>query len=226
MDSNSSAPLSPVVPPARVLLVDSHPVILAGLAAVLAEHADFLVVDKLDSGAGVVEAVRRHRPDLLLMDLRLKDVDGLRLVQELASLLDLCTRLTVLTTDLTHDETIALVRLGVRGVLLKEMPVALIVQCLRRVQAGGQWLERDSMALALEQVIKRETDLQQIERALSKRELELAMLVAKGVCNKTASRHLSLSEGSVRVYLNRIYTKLKVANRMELSLHFRERGLI
>ena len=226
MDSNADSNQSVNTAPARILLADGEPITLLGLSTLLAQHADFVVVDSLNSADGLVEAVKRHRPDILLMDLRLKGGGGLPVIEELFAIEGLPTRLAILTTALSDAETCELIKYGVSGLLLKDIPLELIVQCLRRVHAGGQWLERQSIALALEGMLKREAEFQVLERQLSKRELELALLIARGASNKAASKTLSLSEGSVRVYLNRIYEKLHVSSRMELSIAFRDKGLV
>lgn len=210
----------------RILLADSQPIVMHGLRALLKEQEDFVIVDMLTTATGLVDAVQSRQPDILLMDLQIKDGQGMELIRELSLIQDLSTRIAILTAELTHTETCELIKYGVNGVLLKDMPTNLIMQCLRSVYAGNRWLERHSTTLALERILQAEASYQDIARQLSKRELELATLIAKGTANKLAATTLNLSEGSVRTYLNRIYTKLNLANRLELSLYFRARGLI
>ena len=102
----------------------------------------------------------------------------MQLVKELSLIQDSSTRIAILTSALTHTEICELIRYGVNGVLLKEMPTHLIVQCLRSVHAGDRWLERQSMALTLEHILLAEAVYQDMERRLSKRELELARTYA------------------------------------------------
>lgn len=212
--------------PIRVLLVDPHPVTLLGLSALLADNKDYEIVGSLNSESGIAETIKLKQPDIVLMDLHLPEVDSLKLIQEIQATGGSAIKVVILAATLSEAETCDLVKNGVKGVLLKEMPTALITQCLQRIHLGGEWLERRSMKLAFEQILRRESEFQAIAAHLSPNELSLATLIAAGHNNKSAARQLQLSEGSARVYLNRIYTKLQVSNRLQLALLFKERGLV
>jgi DNA-binding NarL/FixJ family response regulator len=209
----------------RVLLIDSHPITLLGIRTLLQEQADISLIDALSVPAGILDLITQQCPDIVLMDIRTADGKGMEVVRSISTL-NVPTRVVVLTAALNDSETCELIRLGVKGVLLKEMPTYLIIQCLRRVSEGGKWFERRSMTSALELVLKREMEFQELSHCLSVRELELAMLIATGCRNKTASKYLGLSVGSVSVYLNRIYRKLNVSNRLEMTLFLKEKGVI
>lgn len=211
---------------ARILLIDSHPITLLGLNALLEACSDYEVVDKLSSASGITEILKQKRPDLVLMDLHLPKTNGINLIREINAATENSAKIVILTSALSQAETCDLIRTGVKGILLKEMATALIMQCLRRVQSGGEWIERNSMKHAFEQMLRRESEHQSIAAQLSPREMNLATLIASGHNNKSAARQLLITEGSARVYLNRIYTKLQVPNRLQLAILFKEKGLV
>jgi DNA-binding NarL/FixJ family response regulator len=127
---------------------------------------------------------------------------------------------------LDEDEVLEAIRLGVRGVVLKEMAPRLLVQCLRKVHAGGEWLEKHSVGRALEKILQHEAGAQQLARILTARELEITRLVASGLRNREIAQQLSLSEGTVKLHLHNIYKKLKVDSRLALTLHVQGKGLV
>jgi DNA-binding NarL/FixJ family response regulator len=208
-----------------IILADGHPVTLKGLEYILSDDSAFHILESCSNGDSTLSAVRRHRPELLLIDLNLPEKDGLATIAEIA-LNASPVRVILFAAAIDDHQTCQAIRLGVRGVLLKTMPPHLIVQCLRKVLTGGQWLERKSIHMALENTLRQQTAYEKVTQLLTKREFELTMLVAKGLCNKDAARQLNISEGSVKVYLNRIYKKLQVNNRVELTLALQKRGLI
>lgn len=212
--------------PIRILLVDSKPIVLFGLSALLEGNSDYEIVGKLDSVTYMTELLKLKQPDIVLMDLHMPGIDGLKLIKEIQIAAQGAAKVVIHTATLNGTETCELIREGVKGILLKEMPITLIMQCLQRVHSGGEWLERRCMRLAFEQILRRESAAQVVAAHLSNREMSLAALIAKGHSSKSAARELQITEGSVRVYLNRIYSKLKVANRLQLAILFKEKGLI
>jgi len=212
--------------PIRVLLIDPHPIVLLGLSSLLDSNNDYEIVGKLNSVNHIMEVLKLKRPDIVLMDLHMPGVDGFKLIKEVQDVSENSAKVVIHATTLNETETCDLIKNGVQGILLKEMPIALITQCLQSVYAGGEWIERRSMRLAFEQILRRESGLQIMATHLSTREMSLAALIAKGYSSKLAARELQITEGSVRVYLNRIYSKLKVTNRLQLAILFKEKGLV
>lgn len=211
---------------ARILLIDPHPITLHGLSALLEADNDYVVVDKLSSVSGIKEILKQKRPDLVLMELHLPKINGINLIRDINAATENKVKIIILTSTLSQAETCDLIKIGVKGILLKEMTTTLIMQCLRRVLSGGEWIERNSMKHAFEQMLRRESEYQSIAAQLSPSEMNLATLIAAGHNNKSAAHQLLITEGSARVYLNRIYTKLHVANRLQLAILFKEKGLI
>ena len=209
----------------KVLLIDPHPIVLFGLSVILEEEDSLEIVDALHSVDRIKDVLKLKKPDIVLIDPHSPGFDGLNQVKQVQTALGGEVRIVVYTATVNQSETCDLIRMGVKGILLKEMPVSLIPQCLKKVHAGGEWLDRRSMRMAFEQILQRESAHKMISAHLSSREISLAALIAKGYSSKLAARELQITEGSVRVYLNRIYSKLHISSRLQLALLFKEKGL-
>lgn len=209
------ATLPPVSPVARVLIADDHPLVVRGLQALLEEHREFTVVDCCYTGGQTLEAIARHRPDLLILDLNMPDMDGLEVARRLRTVTP-APRIVLLTAQVDEDQLIESLRVGVKGVVLKEMAPKLLVACLRRVQAGGQWLEKESAARAISKLVRREAKARELAALLTPRELEVTRLVASGRTNKEIAAQLFIAEGTVKIHLHNIFEKTAVSRRAEL----------
>lgn len=210
--------------PISLVIADDHPLVLGGLEALLATQPDLSVVARCADGEAALEAVERLRPDVLVLDLRMPQMNGLDVLRQLKDKA-LPTRTVMLTAAIDEDEAVELLRLGVRGVVLKEMAPQLLVQCIRRVHEGGLWIERTSMARALERVLRREDAERAAAAVLTPRELDVVRCVAQGLRNKEIARRLGINEGTVKLHLHHIYEKLGIDGRVALILHAREKGL-
>jgi DNA-binding NarL/FixJ family response regulator len=211
-------------PPIRVVIADDHPLVLDGLHALLQQHPEFEVVGACSGGAQAETAVRRTHPDILVLDLRMPDMDALEVVRRLHDL-DPVPKVVLLTAQIDEDQLIEALRLGVRGVVLKEMATRLLVQCLRRVQAGGQWLEKESASRAMTKLVRREAKARELATLLTPREMEVVGLVARNCTNKEIAARLFIAEGTVKIHLHNIYEKLNVSRRSELVRFALEYGL-
>jgi len=209
----------------RVVLADDHPIILDGLEVLFRMEQDIQVVARCVNGEEALQAVRQHRPDILILDIRMPGKDGLAVLREMNDD-DLPTQVVLLTVALDEEETMEALRLGVRGVVLKEMAPQMLVQCIRKVHAGEQWLERRSVGRALEKLLWRETGTREVARLLTPREIEIVRMVAAGLRNKEIADKLSISEGTVKIHLHHIYEKLHLNGRLELALYAQDRGLV
>ncbi len=167
----------------RVAIADDHPLVLTGLEHLLREHEGFDVVARCSTGAAALAAVDASRPDILLLDLQMPDMDGLAVLAALQAR-DPRPRVVLLTAGLNEDQLIEALRYDVRGVVLKEMAPALLVQCLRRVHEGGQWLEKDSAARAMAKLVRNEDRHRKLATMLTPREIEIVRLVRRGLANR------------------------------------------
>lgn len=211
--------------PIRLVVADDHPLILDGLDDLFGAEADITVVARCRASDEAVQAVRRHRPDVLVLDLRMPGLGGMGVLRELSQ--DAKPTISVLyTASLDQAEMLEAIRLGVRGVVLKEMPPRLLVDCVRAVHAGKHWLEKNVATRALETMLRREAGARDLEGLLTDREIEIACAVASGLRNKAIAERLHISEGTVKVHLHNIYHKLNLDGRLALTVYARTKGLV
>lgn len=209
----------------RLVFADDHPIVLDGLADLFRSQKDCQVVARCTNGVDTLEALRTHHPDLLILDVRMPGMSGIDVLRQMRKE-KLETKVVLLTANLDEEEVLAAVRLGVKGVVLKEMAPRLLIQCVRKVHEGGQWIEKTSISRALDKMLRRESASTEVLMILSPRESEIVRLVAKGLRNKEIGEMLSISEGTVKIHLHNIYEKLNINGRIELSEYARNKGLV
>jgi DNA-binding NarL/FixJ family response regulator len=209
----------------RLVLADDHPLILDGLEQLFRVTPDFEVVERCVSGDEALRAVERHQPDVLVLDIRMPGMGGLEVVREVRAR-RLSTQVVILTAALDESELLGAMRLGVGGVVLKEMAPRLLVQCIRKVHAGERWVENRSMREALERMLHREAGAQEAAGLLTPREIELVRMVAQGLRNREIADQLNITEGTVKAHLHNVYKKLKVENRVDVRRYAEDKGLI
>lgn len=208
----------------RLVLADDHPIVLQGLAQLFGLEQDLEVVEHCLSGEAAVAAVERHRPDVLVLDVRMPGIDGLAVLRELRRR-RAPTRVLLLAAELDEDDVVEAVRLGVRGIVLKEMAPQQLVQAVRQVHAGELVVDSRSVVRALEKVVRQEASSRRVASLLTPREMEIVRMVAAGLRNKEIAARLSISEGTVKIHLHNTYEKLRVDGRVELMLFAQEHGL-
>lgn len=206
----------------RIIIADDHPIVLDGLAQLFRLESDFVVVAKCVDGEEALAAVREHSPDVMVLDLRMPRRNGLSVIRE-AIRDKLPTRIVLLTAALDEEEVYEAIRLGVRGLVLKESAPKVLIQCVREVAAGREWLEKETVGRALTKFLRRQGSP---GSSLTPREIEIVAMVASGLRNKEIATRLSISEGTVKIHLHSIYEKLQVGGRLELSVYARDHGLI
>jgi two-component system, NarL family, nitrate/nitrite response regulator NarL len=209
--------------PVRLVLADDHPIVLDGLVKVLSLEADFQIVETARNGNEALDAIRRHRPDVAVLDLRMPGRDGLGVISEIVRE-KLPTRAVILTAA-EQDEVFEAIRMGVSGVVLKDMAPKLLVHCIREVHAGRRWLEKGYATDAVERLLQRETGARDVAKALTPRELQVAQMTAKGMHNKAIAEKLSITEGTAKLHLHHVYHKLNVDGRVALMQYLQSRGL-
>ena len=208
-----------------LVLADDHPIVLDGLEQLFGVEPDMQVLARCRSGTETLEALRTEPADVLVLDLRMSGLDGLAVLQEIAKE-GWRTRTVLLTAAIADEQLVEAIRLGARGVVLKESAPQLLVQAVRAVHAGGEWLEQGLVGRALRRLVARDHGLREAMRTLTPRELEIARLIAEGLRNRAVAERLFITEGTVKIHLHKIYEKLGVDGRLELALYARERGLV
>lgn len=212
--------------PIRLVLADDHPVVLDGLSLLCSNAQDMTVLARCVKGDEALEAVRRFNPDVLILDLAMPGKDGLTVLRELRDE-KRDTKVVVLTAAISDEQMIAAMRLGVRGVVLKELAPSLLLQCVRRVAAGGQWLETQSTGRMVDALLRNEAEGRPAKPAvaLTARERELVRLVVSGMRNKEIGERLSINEGTVKAHLYNVYQKLGVTSRVQMAMRAKAEGL-
>jgi DNA-binding NarL/FixJ family response regulator len=209
----------------RVLIADDHPIFLGGLEQLIAAEPNFELVAKCSDPDLVLPTVLEHSPDVILMDLQMPKKNGLMLMRELGEA-GVKAPVVMLTGSINDDEVLEALRLRVRGILLKELAPQQLFECLSAVHAGGQWIEKSTIARALEKMLRHEQATQAALTVLTRRELDLVLMVANGLSNKGIAEQLNITDGTVKAHLYSIFQKLQLSNRVELTLYAREKGLV
>jgi DNA-binding NarL/FixJ family response regulator len=205
----------------EIVLADDHPIVLVGLTQLFGLEPDLRLVEGCLDGARALEAVRRHRPSVLILDIRMPDLDGLAVLRAIREE-QLPTRVVLLTAALDDDETVEAIRLGACGVVLKEAAPSQLVQCVRRVHAGERPLDPAMVLRALDQVVRRD----EVAGTLTVREMEITRLAGVGRRNREIAGRLGISEGTVKLHLHNIYEKLRLDGRYELMHYATSKGLV
>jgi len=215
----------------RVLLADDHPIVRDGLRKLLALEDDIEVVGEASDGRQVLEMIQEHEPDVLLLDLRMPNLDGLSVLQTLQQN-EKKTRVIVLTASEDKNEFVQAMKLGCSGIVLKQTATELIVKSIRKVHSGEIWLDSHTTAAVMRQFASPSETSSPLangkgrERSpLSAREREIVALVAQGYKNKEMAEKMFISEQTVKNHLHNIFDKLGVSDRLELALYAIHKGL-
>ncbi|WP_433461552.1 response regulator transcription factor [Spirillospora sp. CA-128828] len=209
-------------PPVRVLIVDDDALVRAGLSMMLSSAQDLDVVGDVADGAEVVAAVNQHRPDVVLMDIRMPRLDGLAATELLRGRRE-PPEIIILTTFDTDDHILRAMRAGASGFLLKHTPPPEIVRAIRQVAAGEPMMSpavlRKMMSYVAESgVDPRQARARELLARLTDGERAVAALVGRGRTNGEIGRELSLSVATVKAYVSRLLTKLDLNNRVQIAL--------
>jgi two-component system, NarL family, nitrate/nitrite response regulator NarL len=215
----------------KVVIADDHPIVRDGLKKLLLLEDDIKVVGEASDGRQVLELMQEQEPDVLILDLRMPNLDGLSVLQTLQQS-GRKTRVIVLTASDDKNEFVQAMKLGCSGIVLKQTATELIVKSIRKVYSGEIWLDSHTTAAVMRQFAS-PADLangtmngKARERSpLSTREREIVQLVAQGYKNKEMAEKMFISEQTVKNHLHNIFDKLGVSDRLELALYAIHKGL-
>jgi DNA-binding NarL/FixJ family response regulator len=215
-----------VTAPVRVLLADDQAMVRAGLAMVLGSEDGVAVVAQCEDGAGVLPAVRAHRPDLVLMDVRMPRVDGPEATRRLRAEPGAPPVLALTTFD--DDEALwGSLDAGAAGFVLKDSPAEVLVDAVRAVAAGGAWLDPRVLPRVLERARSRPgtgAGASLLDR-LTPREADVLRLVCRGATNAEIAGALRMGERTVKSHVSAVLAKLGVRDRAAAIVAAYDAGL-
>ncbi len=205
----------------RVFLVDDHAVLRQGLRLILQAVPEIQVVGEAASGQEALDRVPVVRPDVVLLDISLPDVDGLEVAQRLRDLAP-DTRIIMLTVSDNRQDVVRAARAGVRGYILKSADAEEVIQAIREVVKGGAVFPPRLTALLLEAMTRPAPN----QVAFTERELAVLRLIARGLGNKEIAARLSLSENTVKTHVRNILSKLNARSRAEAAAYAVRAGIV
>jgi NarL family two-component system response regulator LiaR len=209
--------------PIRILIADDHPVVRRGLTSLINIKPGMELVGEAADGVEAVEQAQALQPDVILLDLMMPRKDGLEAIREIKQA-NPDARILVVTSFAEDEKVFPAIKAGALGYLLKDSPPELLLQAIYDVYRGESSLH-PTIARKLIRELNQPPDLPPTEEPLSKRELEVLRLVARGLSNQEIAATLIVSEGTVRVHVSNILTKLHLANRTQAALYALQEGL-
>jgi DNA-binding NarL/FixJ family response regulator len=221
----------------RLLIADDHPIVRLGLRQVFSQTDDIEIVGEASDGRETMLLVKEKHPDVILLDLRMPNMDGLAVLDALQSS-NSKIKVVVLTGSEDKNEYVQAMKLGCSGIVLKQTAPDLIAKSVRKVYAGEIWLDSHTTAAVMKRFASPQPDPAPLpirggftskarnERTpLSAREREIVSLVAQGYKNKEMAEKMFISEQTVKNHLHNIFDKLGVSDRLELALYAIHKGL-
>ncbi len=188
----------------RLMLVEDHILMRMGLVSATRIEPDMVVVAEVDDGRKVIGSYREHRPDVILLDLRLPGMDGIQVIKALKQEFP-NVRIVVLSSYGGGDDVTHAIQSGAAGYVLKNMPLQQVLEAVRAVHFGGQYIPREIAGRMSHR----------IQSEMSPRELEVLRLIAQGRSNKEIAAQLGIVEGTVKAHVTNIFSKLGAADRTQ-----------
>jgi DNA-binding NarL/FixJ family response regulator len=200
----------------RILIVDDHPVIQAGLMSMLSTHPEVKVMGSASSGEEALARMEEEMPDIVLLDLRMPGMTGIDVLRAMREK-KASTRAIVLTSFETDENIYRAIQVGAQGYLLKDTSQREMLQAIATVHAGRKYIPAQIAARLAERMMR---------SSLTTRELEILNMLSKGLTNKQIGRALKISDNTVRNHVNSILEKLEVADRTEAVTVAIQQGII
>jgi NarL family two-component system response regulator LiaR len=209
--------------PIRVLVADDHAIVRKGIRALLATEPELEVVGEAKDGREAVAEAERLRPDVILMDLVMPEMDGIEAIRRITAR-DPEARILVLTSFAADDKLFPAIKAGASGYLLKDSDPKDLVGAIRQVYRGESSLH-PTIARKLLQELSQPPERGPAPESLTERELEVLRLVAQGRSNRQIAEQLVISEATVRTHVSNILGKLHLASRTQAALYALQAGL-
>src|SRR6476469_2806452 len=220
--------MSGVTDPIRVLIADDQQMLRDGFRVILDSEPDLEVVGEAADGAEAVRQVQLLRPDVVLMDIRMPELDGLAATEQLMGMQD-PPRVVVLTTFDQNEYVVRALRAGAYGFLLKDAPSSRLVAAVRAAAGGDALIEPSITRRLVERVaepVQEAPQVPDVMAALTDRELEVLRLVARGLSNAEIAAEIVVAETTVKTHVARILTKLGVRDRVQAVVLAYDTGFV
>jgi DNA-binding NarL/FixJ family response regulator len=209
-----------------VVIVDDHPIVRAGMRAVLDGAADICVVAEGASGAEAIRLVVQHHPDVLVLDVNLPDLSGLEVTQQLCER-DKETAILILTVYDDNQTVFGLLQSGATGYVLKDEALEVLVSAVRATARGESWLSPTVASRVVRRAVGQTwPSSRQPSFSLTAREMEVLCLLAQGLDNAAIAQRLVVTKRTVQNHVSNVYGKLGVTSRTEAALYAIRHGLV
>ena len=208
----------------KLLIADDHPVVREGLISMISREPDFKVVAEANNGLEAVEKAKQYKPDVILMDLRMPEMDGVEAIRQIAEV-EPDTKFIILTTFSDDEYIFKGIEVGARAYLLKDAPREELFKAIRSVYRGESLIQ----PVVASKVLSRFAELSrqtQAPEVLTDREVEVLILVAKGSANKEIAEELHISNSTVKTHIASIFQKLGTNDRTEAVTMALRKGII
>lgn len=196
------------------ILADDHPLVLRGLVDLLSNEREFAVIGTAADGKAALEMIVERKPQLTVLDFVMPRLNGLEVLSKLIDARSV-TRVIFLSALITKEQSIQALAAGAWGILLKESAPEALIQCMRSVRNGERWLP--SNLFDIRPLQASQNAFGSSSGSLTGREREIGDLVAEGLSNKSIAQLLNLTEGTVKIHLHNVYSKLDITNRTALA---------
>jgi DNA-binding NarL/FixJ family response regulator len=213
----------------RVLIADDQALLRGSLRVLIETESDLVVVGEAGTGAEAVDLVAARRPDVVLMDVRMPDMDGIEATRRITAAHEDAPRILVLTTFDLDEYVYSALRAGASGFLLKDTPPAQLLEALRVVASGEALLAPTVTRRLIDEFVRHPEPARRPASTLAgitDREREVLTLIARGLRNSEIEEHLHLSRGTVKTHIGRLLAKLDARDRAQLVIVGYETGLV
>jgi two-component system nitrate/nitrite response regulator NarL len=201
----------------RIVVVDDHPITLAGLHSLLSGERDFTVVARCVDGHEAVRALRMYEADVLVVDQDMPVLDGVEILKQLRTSGDQTP--VVLLATANNQKLTEAIAFNVEGIVFKHSDPKHLIRCLREVRAGRRWLDAN-----VNEYVAATSGGQALD-TLTRRQIEVARAAVSGLSNKELAQRLGVSEGTIKNHLHAIYERLQLEGRLALLLYLKEKAL-